>query len=280
MRATLRSVSAGMTFVLCLGGGSVLASAVGACSSDGEGTTGKRLALTAKVTASAGATVPFTNAMGWSVQLTKAFVATGALYYYDGAPIFSRVEPRLLDRVRALVAVPVAFAHPGHYVPGNALGEWLSPSSVDLRAPSVLGVGQGVTGVARSGSFSFATPASGPFAAELGSHVAVLEGTGTKDGVIRAFRAEIDAADVANTEGLPAVEGCPFVETSLERDGVVTVELEVERWFDQVEFDSLPETPDGAPKVMPADAIGRNELVRGMKEGIGYAFSFAPPAGP
>lgn len=278
MNVTLRRAVAATTFVLSVGGGSVLVSALGACSSDGEGTTGKRIALTAKVTASRGATAPFVNAMGWSVQLTKAFVATGALYYYDGAPIFSHVEPRLLDRVRALVEIPLAFAHPGHYVPGNALGEWLTPSSVDLRAPSVLGVGQGVTGVARSGSFSFATPAVGPFATELGAHVAVLEGTGTRDGVVRSFRAEIDAADILDTAGLPTVEGCPFAETSLDRDGVVTVELEVERWFDQVEFDSLPETPDGAPQVMPSTAIGRNELVRGMKEGLGYAFSFAPSA--
>ena len=61
-----------------------------------------------------------------------------------------------------------AFAHPGHYVPGNAKGEMLTAYSADLLAGGMLGTGDGVTGLVRSATFSYATPATGPAAAELG----------------------------------------------------------------------------------------------------------------
>lgn len=249
-----------------------------ACDSSdgGSGTGGRRITLGAVVTSST-LKAPFTNSMGWNVSLTKAFVSTGAFYYYDGATIFSSNTPRRapLDRLLDVVRIKTAFAHPGHYVPGNAMGQFLTPSSADLLTSNVLGTGDGVSGIVRSATFSFQTPAAGPFAGELGTHVAVLEGTATKGGDSRPFRAEIDAADIVNTENANAVEGCPFTETTMETDGTVTVTVAMTQWFDQVEFDSIPASTDGQPVLMPADAIGRNELVRGMKEGLAYVFSYA-----
>lgn len=258
----------------------VAAVAPSACSStDEDGTSGKRIALTVKVTGSAEANAPFTNAQGWTITLSKALIATGALYYYDGATIFSMNAPPKRSPGRRLweaVVERTAFAHPGHYVPGNARGEYLTPSSADLRAETVLGVGDGVSGIVRSATFSFGTPAAGPFAAELGAHVVVLEGTATKAAETRVFRAEIDAADVHDTKNQPAVEGCPFAETDMQKDGVVTVTIKIAQWFDQVELDAVPKSEGGAPVAIPATAIGRNELVRGLKEGLGYSFAYAP----
>ncbi len=244
-----------------------------------EGTTGKRISLGVRVVGSAEANAPFTNAQGWNVTLSKALVATGALYYYDGATIFSERAPMRrspAERLWETLVERSAFAHPGHYVPGNARGEYLVPSSADLRAATTLGEGTGVSGLVRSATFAFQTPAAGPFAAELGSHVAVLEGTASKGVETRIFRAEIDPADVTNTKNATAVEGCPFAEADMEGDGVVTVTIKVGQWFDQVEFDGVPASTDGKAVVIPATVIGRNELVRGMKEGLGYAFSYAP----
>ena len=251
-----------------------------ACSStEQSGTTGKRIALTVKITGSAEARAPFTNAQGWTITLSRAVISTGALYYYEGATIFSMQAPPPRspgERLWEMLGERTAFAHPGHYVAGTAKGEYLTPSSVDLRTETVLGRGNGISGPVRSATFAFGTPAAGPFAAELGGHVAVFEGTGTKGAETRVFRAEIDAADVKNTTGAAVVEGCPFVETEMLEDGVVTVTVDVGQWFDQVELDAVPASPAGTPVVIPTAAIGRNELVRGMKEGLGYSFAYAP----
>lgn len=271
---TLGSVVVGLT---------VAAALPSACSSSDEGgTTGRRIALTVKVTGSPEAKAPFTNAQGWTITLSKAVIATGAFYYYDGATIFSlneRFVPAQKSpgqRLWEVLGERTAFAHPGHYIPGNAKGEYLVSSSADLRSETVLGQGNGVTGVVRSATFSFGTPAAGALAAELGSHVVVLEGTATKGAETRVFRAEVDAQAVHNTSNLPAVEGCPFVETDMQEDGVVTVTVGVAQWFDQVELDAVPASADGKPALLPVAGIGHNALVRGMKEGLAYSFSYAP----
>lgn len=253
-----------------------------ACGEGESGTSGKRIALTMQLAASPEATAPFTNAQGWSITLTKAVVATGALYLYDGATIFSLNAPPAprrqtpLEELRDALSVRSAFAHPGHYVPGNAKGEMLTPSSADLRTLTVLGDGNGVSGVTRSASFSFQSPAAGPLAGELGTHVAVLEGTGTKGAETRVFRAEVDAEDVFNTNNKPTVEGCPFAETDMESDGTVTVTVKVALWFDQVELDVVPKSTDGKPVTLAKDGIPLRGLTRGMKAGLGYAFAYAP----
>lgn len=246
------------------------------CSDSPDATTGKRITLATKVAPSPEAKAGFTNAMGWNVKLSKALVSTGALYYFDGAVIFSQAPPRRPGWQSLFLRS--AHAHPGHYIPGESRGEMLTPFSVDLLAEgSTLPAGAGVTGVVRSATFSFRTPAQGPVAAELSGHAVVLEGVASKGGDARTFRAELDAADLANTKGAPSVEGCPFTETTMTESGTVTLSLKVALWFDQVEFDSLPATPDGKAALMPAAAIARNELVRGMKAGDGYVFSYSKP---
>ncbi|MCL2726015.1 MAG: hypothetical protein FWD69_16440 [Polyangiaceae bacterium] len=244
-----------------------------ACTSD---TTGERVALEVHVAGANPATTTFTNAYGWNVTLSKALLSIGPLYYYDGPPIFSDARPTIFEWLHNAFVERSAFAHPGHYVPGNALGEFLGASSVDLRTTTVLGMGDGVSGTVRSATFTFQAPAVGPFANALGTHVAVFEGVAQNGADTRPFRAEIDEADILNADNAPTVEGCPFAEVDIEADGVVTLTIGIAEWFDQVEFDSIPASEDGTPVLMPDGAIGRNELVRGMKEGLGYSFTYAP----
>lgn len=226
--------------------------------SDGDSTTGKRISLEVRVAASPESR-SFTNAMGWNVTITKALVATGAFYYFDGATLYARRWP---------FGIRSAHAHPGHYVPGNAKGELLTPSSVDLLAGATLGAGPGVSGPVRSATFGFDSPAKGPFAAELGTNVAIVEGTATKGAEMRTFRAELTPDDVRDTKGRTVVEGCPFLEADMQGDGVVSVAVKLSLWFDQIDFQDAPATG-----ILTGSA--KNQLARSAKGSLAYVFSYA-----
>jgi hypothetical protein len=250
-----------------------LVGAMGGCGDGSDSTTGHRIKLGTRLTTGPEAT--FTNSEGWSIVLSKAYVSVGPLYYFDGAVIFSSsaAARKSLWADLGELFEKRAYAHPGHYIPGEARGEMRTPLTVDLRvAESVLPSGEGVTGVVRSATFSFQAPPAGDLAPQLGGHVAVLEGTATKGADVRIFRAEIDAADVTNTENATAVEGCPFTEVEMGSDGTVTVNVKLALWLDQVEFDRIDASPDGTPVLL--GGIARNELVRGMKAGDAYVFSY------
>ena len=268
MKTFLRLVTSSMLAAAVL----VAGSAPIGCSDEGSGTTGRRIALDVEIRSSS-ESKQFTNAKGWNVTITKAAVATGAFYFYDGETLFAGALPR--GRSLQGGFVKSAFAHPGHYVPGNARGEMLAPSSADLLAGGRLGSGDGVTGLVRSATFSFAAPAAGPLAAELGANVIVLEGSATKDAEVRTFRAEIAPSEVADTKGLPQVEGCPFANADMESNGTVTITVKLPMWFDQVEFEDVPKS-DGAAPVLLGDGLARNQLVRGTKAGLAYSFAYAP----
>jgi hypothetical protein len=256
----------------------IAALSAAACSDASDSTTGRRIVLATTMTAPL-ATEIFDNAMGWSITLQTLVVSTGPLYYFDGATIFSQNDGpanRTYDLLERFIGVRSAHAHPGHYVPGNARGQVLSGTAVDLRSgPVDLVVGDGVTGPVRSATFSFGVTAAEQFADVLGPHIAVIEGTATQGNDVRVFRAEIDADDLLSAKKVPAIEGCPFEPTNMEGDGTVTVALQLPLWFDQVEFDTVPSSNDGRPVLMAKASLARKELVRGMKAGDGYAFSYS-----
>lgn len=238
-------------------------------STSSDTTTGKRVTFDVRV---AQAPSTFTSKQGWEITLTKAQLSTGAFYFFDGEILFSYAPKRRLSPLDLLLGTKVAYAHPGHYVPGETKGEFLSSTSVDLLASgSVLGKGQGVSGPVRSATFTFGAPPQGPFAASLGGHLVVLEGTGKKGAETRSFVAEIDQADLLDTKGKPQIEGCPYTEADVQSDGTVTLTVDVAAWFDQLELELVPTTPSPA-KV--AD-VAKAELVRSMKGGDRYRFAFS-----
>jgi hypothetical protein len=244
---------------------STLVAAPSGCAGEGSGTTGRRVSLEVKIAASP-ESKEFTNAKGWRVTLTKAAISTGALYFYEGEPLFAS---------RARGWVRSALAHPGHYQPGDARGELLTPSSADLLAGGTLGAGHGVSGPVRSATFAFGVPVRGPLAGELGASVAIVEGKAVKGMETRAFRVELRPEDVQDHGGAPEVQGCPFTPADMQSDGVVTVTVRLTTWLDQVAFDDVPTSADGTPVVVP-DGLARNQLVRGAKVGLAYVFSYAP----
>lgn len=259
--------------------GAALASSalLGACGGE-DTTTGERVTLRTSIVAYEGLTEPLTNAYGWSVTLTKVAVSVGALYYFDGAPIFSAglaPAPRAPSLGRRF-GLREAHAHPGHYQTGNAMGQMLTASSVDLaEGPADLADGEGTSGVYRSGRFVFGDPPKGPSAAALGGKVVVLEGKATKGAMTRFFRASGAAADALDTEGEAKLEGCAFSGApTVEGDGEVTVEVKPGVWLDQVDFEPLAEGSEGAPvELSPADEAFK-AFARGLKKGTAVVFSY------
>jgi hypothetical protein len=240
------------------------------CGSDGDTTTGRRVTLAGR--AASDSTAEFTNAQGWTVTLSQVAVSTGPLYYFDGETIFGTTAraPRGLDAL----FVRAAFAHPGHYVPGNAKGEMLTPTSFDLaKGPADLGMGQGVSGPFRSATFAFQAPPQGALATELGGAVAKLAGTATKGGESRAFTAAVAPEEVKGADGTTSIAGCPFKEADVQANGTVTLTVRLTQWFDQVDFTTLA---PGAPAELPQGSLPRNQLTRGMKAASAYSFSYAP----
>lgn len=248
----------------------VLALALTGCSDDTEATTGKRITLQTRISGEPESSAGFSNAKGWTIQLREAKLSVGALYYFDGAVLLAHgAAPSSPSRIfwRSL-GVNDASAHPGHYIPGTAMGEALTGGIVDLRASvASLPAGAGVTGTFRSASFSFSN-------ALPDGHAALLVGTATKGAETRYFRAQIDQADILNTKGAPAMEGCPFEEMNVSGNGTVTARVRLPVWFDQVEFSELAASSEAAPAVISKGLIAYNALTRGIKASDSYLFAF------
>src|SRR6188768_801417 len=163
-----------------------LAFASGCASEGGGSTTGKRIQLETQITAEPAAQSPFTTGFGWDVQLSRAKLAVSAFYYFDGPPPTASLSlpPRSFGQRLASYFVGTAFAHPGHYQPGTALGEAIfgEPVAFDLfsTGPMRLPDGDGVTGIYRSARLVL--PNAPPSDAVLDGHLAIAEGTAVKHG--------------------------------------------------------------------------------------------------
>ena len=270
----------------------VASSLAAACStsSEGSGTTGKTIQLRTVLVVAQDVTQPMTNALGWEVTLSKAYLSVGALYYFQGDPVISlRTRPRkspLLQQLGDLLEKP-AYAHPGHYIPGEAMGEMTVSTTVDLlnRATS-LASGTGVTGMTSSARFTWLAPPQGPFAQELDGHVVLVEGVAKKGDTTLPFLAKADQADVLDGNQLPEVDGCTFGippgidGIDMEGDGTVTLTVVPSVWFDQVDFSYVVSTDSGVTEAPSGSVdiggtVAFRGFVRGLKKGTAYLFSYA-----
>ncbi|WP_437586529.1 hypothetical protein [Sorangium sp. So ce1000] len=255
------------------------------CGAGGDdATSGKRLTLATRIAPDAASVEPFTNALGWTITLSKAHLSIGSLHYFEGAPFTAQLQraapgggPSLLERL-ARWAVPEAHAHPGHYQAGEARGQMTQPTSVDLLlGTTALADADAVSGVVRSARFTFGAPPSGPLAAALDGHVVAVEGRAEKGELARVFRARALGADVLDeATGEPSVEGCVFEEVFLDGPGVVTLVVKPTVWLDQVDFEEVAESDDGAPVDLAPESQAQRGFARGLKKGTAYALSFAP----
>ena len=225
-----------------------------------------------------------TTRSGWNVELGKAQLALAEIHFFTGEPLgaSNRLRRRatsvlaLWDRADRVLGVAPAHAHPGHYVEGDALGEMLTPITVDLLAGSTpLGVADATSGLYRSGRVTFATPPVGSLAAEMGDASLVLEGTATKESETRSFRFRAAGAELNNASQNPELEGCRFEETQIDAAGAVIVTAHPTIWFAAADFTDLAPSTDGAPVDVPRDS----KLYRQLKEqvlaaaGIGFRYA-------
>lgn len=262
--------------VLASTGALAAALCIEACGSDEAG--GHRVVLDTRVEPVVGAE-SFTTARGWNVTLTRALLSTGPFYYFDGAPPLVRLLRRRVPSVRQVLGLAEAFAHPGHYEAGEALGQMLQPWSVDLLAGAAeLPPGDGVTGLYRSASFSLTSPPEGPMAGELDGHAALVAGTAQRDGSepLR-FVATADLADIERSAANGYIDGCELEEIDVEGDGRVTVRVTPKIWFDWVDFAELKPDPGGAPVEFAADSQPKIAFALGLAQLSAYEFSFAAP---
>ncbi len=266
LRMTRRAlVISGGVFVL--GGGRLLAGlALPGCGEDSTG--GKRVTLRNQVTTDLGTDATFTNAMGWTITLTKALLSIGRLAYFEGTPV--------TGGLRKLLAIPQAHAHPGHYQSGDLIGEMAEPDSVDLLAGMTeLATGTGVTGTVRSARYSFHSPPTGAQASELGDNVVVIEGRALSGSDELLFRATAKAQDVLDSDGLPEVTGCVFETADVQSDGLITLTVNPNIWLDQSDFGSVTPSTDGSRVELEPEQGAHKAFVRGLVKAAAYGFSYS-----
>lgn len=238
-------------------------------------TTGKRITLHGKIEADPEIQGAFVTGTGWSVSLKKAAVAVGSLHYFDGPPAFVLAPRTPRERLAALLGVPAANAHPGHYVAGSALGQMLTPTSYDLFSGSAaLPEGDGVTGTFRSARFTFGNPPAGPAAAALGSHVAIAEGVATKAPKTVYFRIAADFANVEKSVAAGQVEGCVVDEIAVTDTGTITVVVKPSIWFNLVDFADVAPGSEAAPTEIATGDTAQIGFALGLVQLTAYHFHY------
>jgi hypothetical protein len=245
---------------------------------DGETTGGKRIVLKTRMVLAGDEVRGFTSGLGWQVALKKVLLGSGGLYYFDGVPPLARVEqPSFTRFARSFFEVRPAWAHPGHYQPGNALGQMTEPYTEDLMdGPVDLPDGEGVTGTYRSGRFSFAETAGGPGVDALEGHAAIVVGRAEKDGEEpREFIATADHAEIAKSQAKAEINGCVFEETDVENDGTVTVTVHPSEWFALVDFGAIEPGTEEAPSSVEADERASVAFSQGLAELSAYTFTYS-----
>lgn len=214
-----------------------------------------RVDLTLKAEGSRGAILT-TN--GWAITLEQAELHAGPVRFFEGAPLFGRsVAPRRWYEWLAPAVIPSAHAHPGHYVAGEALGDVLAPTTIDLLspAPTSLGAGNGV-----SGQYNSAEVTLSP-AADLGATSARISGAATKGGRSISFSTAV--------AGPETIRGIAFgAEVTAAASVVLTVDLGA--WVGRIDFDALP--AGTATVAFTLETQGYNAFQRGLVSSAAYQF--------
>jgi hypothetical protein len=279
-RASRRALRIAALSVVTSAGALGLALGIEACST-GE-TSGDRVVLDTRVELAPNAQ-SFTTAMGWDVTLSRILISTGPFYYFDGPPPVVQVVPKLRrtpwPSPLEVLGPSEAFAHPGHYKAGDALGQMLDSWSIDLLAGGAdLPAGAGVTGIYRSASFSFTAPPEGPMADAMESQAAIAEGVAARPGMAPLrFVASAQLADIERSAADGYIDGCQFEEVDIEQGGRVVVRVNPKVWFDLVDFAELGPAANDTPVPFPQDSQPKLAFALGLAQLSAYEFSFSAP---
>lgn len=203
------------------------------------------------------------NERGWTVTLDSAHVSVGPVRFFEGRVLLSR----RFDWYSLIGGT--AHAHPGHYVPGDALGEVLSTSTVDLLpGPTELGTATAVTGEYGSLELTLATPTAATDAeGALGGHAIRLRGTARNpDGGALRFDAVLD---------LPAsVAGVRFEKSLGLEAGRVRIAVDLGKWLGRIDFATATDPDADGTYTFPAGSQALNALVRGVEDTTAYVVTW------
>ncbi|RKG82396.1 hypothetical protein D7W82_26660 [Corallococcus sp. CA049B] len=205
------------------------------------------------------------NEYGWTVTPDAAQLSVGSVRFFEGRVLLSRFD------WYSLIG-GTANAHPGHYVPGDALGEVLNAQTVDLLAGGNLGKANAVTGAYGSLELTLVTPTAATDAQNvLGGHQAHVRGTATHtSGATVHFDAAVD---------LPkAIEGVRFERDLQQEAGFVRIAVDLGKWMDRIDF-ATASLPDAAGvSTFPAGSQAQNGLVRGVEDTSAYVVTWVEGA--
>ncbi|MCE9671883.1 hypothetical protein LY474_29175 [Myxococcus stipitatus] len=232
---------------------------LGGCGSEAE-----RRVFGVEVAAQALSSEP--NERGWTVQLERAHVSIGPVRFFEGRVLLSRRAPRF--DWYSLVG-GTAHAHPGHYVPGDAMGEVLVTRTVDLLAgPTLLGDASAVTGEYGSLELSLPTPTAATDAqGTLAGHAVRLVGTARNaDGGTVRF-------DVVTDLRAP-VAGVRFEKSLGMEAGRVRVSVDLRKWVDRIDFATATDPDADGVYTFPAESQASNALVRGVEDTTAYVVTW------
>lgn len=226
-----------------------------------------RLSFPLQVSGKAAADLPTDS--GYTVTLSKASLHLGPVYFFSGEPLFThRLRPTLwqrLARTAGDLLLPRAWAHPGHYQEGEALGELLQSATVDLLAAGSTPLGT-VSGV--SGSYRSAQVGLGPDAT---SGVTVsLAGTAKKGTDTIEFKANLKIA--CQVKGIAV---------GAELDGgagTMALSVDLGAWVERIDFAKL--AGGSSPVTVAAGSQAENALQRGIENTSAFAFSWTPQQHP
>ena len=204
--------------------------------------------------------------MGWHVRVEQAAVAIGPIRWYEGPPLFGELRRMFTG---------VAWAHPGHYVPGGALADITARGVADLMAtaPVRIATATGVSGAVQSAHLELHPSEGdlGPARAALRNGSLSLRGTATRGDVTVRFEAA-PRIDV-NIEGIPAratLDGTP---------GRFEVGVDLGALLDRVDFSTLPVQP-AETVAFPETGQASNALYRGAVSGASWRFTWVAGANP
>ena len=229
-------------------------------------------------TASASAPLTFTNALGWSITLTRADVTLGPLYLNVVPPL--RAPSTLLDWL-----IPTAYAQAEHLAEGRIVGEVLgqahfsalSPELVAFSAPGMLTAEQ----VRTAEVWFYPEPGVAPETTNITSAALTLEGQATRAGQTLAFRGVLvldgdwlgtapagsrgntSITDVRQMRGIDA-EFVPREGGHLELRFDITAPL---RGADFTALAASPTDADGAKRLVQARA-GRDQVMTNLYQGL------------
>ncbi|MBE2252035.1 MAG: hypothetical protein IAE78_21040 [Myxococcus sp.] len=189
---------------------------------------------------------------GWTVSELEGAMPLTELRFYEGRVLVGR----RWSPVDLLVAT--AHAHPGHYVPGEAMAELLVPMPVDLsaRAPQPWAVADAVTGSYGSARLAF------------GGEGVRVRGSATKAG--RLVRFDTGALVLGGP-----LTGLRFEHELTRAPGTMRLEVDLGVLLARVDFDQAGALPDGAGVVvLDPGSVAFNGFERGVTDAGSYRFTW------